>query len=131
MAGEFNDGGLARDRKDGGVGGGGEGVGAGDKPTCAHRPTPFLCDPDAQKRRALHVFDPDRRPHVPVVNRKQEIDAVEACKKPREAVHRVEEGCVQVAGAGHLDIPGDEESVIVRAGAIGVQIGHGGSFPGT
>ena len=68
MAGEFNDSGLAGDGENGGVGGGGEGVGAGDKPTCAHRPTPFLCDPDAEEVRAFHVFDPDRRPHSALIN---------------------------------------------------------------
>ena len=46
MLGEFNDSGLARDREEGGVGGGGEKVNAGDELARANRAAPLFGDPD-------------------------------------------------------------------------------------
>lgn len=129
MCGEFNDSGLAGDGKEGGVGGRGEAVGLNHELARADAAPPRLGDPDPEKRRAFHVFDPDRRPHAALVDRKQQVNASEPLEKPRKAVHGVKEGRLKVARGGHLDIPRDQERVVVGTHAVGMEA-HGGSFPG-
>lgn len=130
MLGEFNDSGLARDGEESGVGGGGKEVDAGDELARANRATPLLSDPDPQEVRTFHILDPNRGPHLALINAEQQIDPAKPIEKPRETVHGVEEGCVKVAGLCEFGVPGDEEQVVVGACAIGNKVGHGGSFPG-
>ena len=120
MLGHFNDGGLSGHCENGRISGCGQRVRGKNKFARTHTPSPRFSHPNPEKAGAFHVFNPDGGPHLPIVKTQEQIHSRKARQKARQAVHRVEEGGVQVAGAGHLDIPGDEESVVVRAGAIDV-----------